>query len=200
MSMRVSASREVGAARWWRWVLGLGLLAVVVWSSPVQADGHEEGEGRSTQVTQGGPVVKTPSKVPSSIRALANGLARGIPAATLAEGLSGGGSPVRLNTESVTLAGEIEPVFHSANPITVVEEDSLRALGATIVSKLVLPPSLGISGAHQVTVLVPHLQIDAAADLPWVVAITPVDRGFVQVTSEGAALHQTPAANALGLH
>ena len=45
---------------------------------------------------------------------------------------------------------------------------------------------------------VPHLQIDAAAALPWVAAITPLDRGFVQVTSEGAALHGTPAANAAG--
>lgn len=44
MSGRLSAWRGGWRTGWRRWVLGLALLAVVVWSAPAQADGQEEGD------------------------------------------------------------------------------------------------------------------------------------------------------------
>jgi NAD(P)-dependent dehydrogenase (short-subunit alcohol dehydrogenase family) len=68
---------------------------------------------------------------------------------------------VRVNAD-----GKIELVFHAAGAIGAAEVQDLVALGADIVITLTSPAGL-------IQAWVPYQQVEAAAALPWVVAVTP---------------------------
>ena len=94
----------------------------------------------------------------------------------------------------VNAAGKIELVFHAAGAIGSAEERDLQALGADIVITLTSP-------AGMIQAWVPYLQVEAAAALPWVVAVTPPSYGEHNVgpnQSEGVALHTADVAQAQG--
>ena len=110
--------------------------------------------------------------------------------ARVAVDLSGLSNPlVRINA-----AGQIELVFHAAGVIGSAEEQDLRTLGADIVIVLTSP-------AGMIQAWVPYHQVDAAAALPWVVAVTPPAYGEHNVgpnQSEGTVLHNADLAQAQG--
>jgi hypothetical protein len=94
----------------------------------------------------------------------------------------------------VNAAGKIELVFHAAGAIGSAEERDLQALGADIVITLASP-------AGMIQAWVPYEQVEAAAALPWVVAVTPPAYGEHNVgpnQSEGVALHNADVAQAQG--
>jgi subtilase family protein len=91
----------------------------------------------------------------------------------------------------VTSSGAIELVLHAAKPTGPSEEADLENLGATIVSRLQLPPDSNLPPAGMIQAWVPYDKVEAAAALPWVVAVTPPSYGATDaITSEGVALHR----------
>ena len=78
----------------------------------------------------------------------------------------------------VSPSGDIELLFHATAATGPSEEASLQALGATIVTRLALPPGLNLPPVGMIQAWVPYEQVHAAAALPWVVAVTPPDYGF----------------------
>lgn len=132
------------------------------------------------------------SKVADSIRRLLGQ----INAASLA------GAPTDLSTLStgllhVSASGKIELVFHAAGAVGDAEVADLESLGAEIVAKLAWP---GLIQAW-----VPSGQVEAAAALSWVVAVTPPDYGETNphpnnpIDSEGVPLHNADLAQAQGI-
>jgi hypothetical protein len=98
----------------------------------------------------------------------------------------------------VNQAGKIELVFHAAGPVGDAEVRDLEALGADIVITLTSP-------AGMIQAWVPYQQVEAAAALPWVVAVTPPAYGDHNthpnnpINSEGVALHNADTAQAQGV-
>src|SRR5215467_4506569 len=102
--------------------------------------------------------------------------------------------------------GQLDVEFHSAAAVGASEAADLTALGATILATtadiqwpagITAPPNLGIIAARM-----PAANILTAAALNWVVAVTPVEQQKPDVgafVSEGTTLHNTTAANNLGL-
>ncbi len=72
----------------------------------------------------------------------------------------------------VTPAGDIELTFHAVNSTGLTEETDLEYLGAKIVDRLVIPEELGLPPAGMIQAWMPYEQIEAAASLPWVTAVT----------------------------
>jgi uncharacterized repeat protein (TIGR01451 family) len=105
----------------------------------------------------------------------------------------------------VSPSGDIELLFHATAATGPSEEASLQALGATIVTRLALPPGLNLPPVGMIQAWVPYEQVHAAAALPWVVAVTPPDYGFNDphpnnpINSEGVALHRANLAHAAGI-
>ncbi|MGH9280994.1 MAG: hypothetical protein ACRD12_23265, partial [Acidimicrobiales bacterium] len=98
--------------------------------------------------------------------------------------------------------GRIELSFHSAAPTGAAEEATLKALGATGIQTLSLPPSLGIR-TGMVTAFLPATKVAVAAALPWVGSVTTPSYGHVDVgsvNSEGVALHRADLAQAAGIN
>jgi subtilase family protein len=139
------------------------------------------------------------SKVPSIVEQLVIALDGALDAG--ARGVSGFSNGVL----HVSPDGKIELLFHATGPTGPTEEASLQAVGATIVTSLVLPPGLNLPPVGMVQAWVPYAQVHAAATLPWVVAVTPPDYGFVdshptnRIDSEGVALHRADQAHADGI-
>jgi hypothetical protein len=135
---------------------------------------------------------KTPSKLAGPVQRMLNDLAAtGAQRSTLARApvdLSALSNPlVRVNAD-----GKIELVFHAAGVIGSAEENDLLALGADIVVTLTSP-------AGMIQAWLPYQQVDAAAALPWVVAVTPPAYGEHNVgpnQSEGVVLHNADLAQA----
>lgn len=107
---------------------------------------------------------------------------------------------------SVTEDGQLELEFHSSTVVGDAEALALQNLGATILSStgniswpagVTPPPQLGV-----IAVRIPPSAVEQAAALPWVVAVTPVEKQPPDVgifLSEGVALHNTASANATGI-
>lgn len=97
----------------------------------------------------------------------------------------------------VSASGKIELVFHSAGAVGEAEVADLVSLGAEIMAKLAWP---GLIQAW-----VPYGQVEAAAALPWVVAVTPPDYGETNphpnnpINSQGVPLHNADLAQAQGI-
>lgn len=106
----------------------------------------------------------------------------------------------------VSTAGELELMFHAARAVGDPEEEDLKKLGARIVISTAdlrlpsgrrYPPNLGIIQAW-----VPHDRVEEAANLDWVVVVTPVedqppDTGDFE--SEGVVMHRADEAHAAGI-
>jgi hypothetical protein len=96
--------------------------------------------------------------------------------------------------------GTILLELHAAAPVGAAEEGDLLALGATIelsTASLAGPPGLGVIVAR-----IGAGEVAAAAALPWVVAVRPVERNPPDVgpnLSEGVDLHDADVAQASGI-
>jgi len=105
----------------------------------------------------------------------------------------------------ISPAGEIELLFHAAGPTGPQERADLEALGATIVDVLQVPPNLKIQPAGMIQAWIPYDKVEAAAALPWVVAVTPPGYGEPDphpvnpINSEGVGLHNADLAQAQGI-
>jgi uncharacterized repeat protein (TIGR01451 family) len=106
----------------------------------------------------------------------------------------------------VTAAGELDLEFHARGAVGDAEKADLVALGATILSTtadLVWPSGVQPpAGLGVITARISFSQVAAAAALPWVVAVTPVevnppDVGSFQ--SEGVVLHGADVAQQAGI-
>jgi hypothetical protein len=115
---------------------------------------------------------KPASKLPSIVEQLVNNIEQARHAGI--QDLSGLSNDVL----HVSPSGNIELLFHATAPTGPTEEASLQALGATIVTRLALPPGLNLPPVGMIQAWVPYKQVHAAAALPWVVAVTPPDYGF----------------------
>jgi len=115
---------------------------------------------------------KPASKLPSIVEQLVNNIKRALHAGT--QDVSGLSNDVL----HVSPSGDIELLFHATTATGPAEEVSLQALGATIVTRLALPPGLNLPPVGMIQAWVPYEQVHAAAALPWVVAVTPPDYGF----------------------
>jgi hypothetical protein len=140
---------------------------------------------------------KTPSKLAGSVQRMLSDLtalsAQRSSLARTAVDLSALSNPlVRVNA-----AGKIELVFHAAGAIGTTEVQDLQALGADIVITLTSP-------AGMIQAWVPYQQVEAAAALPWVAAVTPPaypehnPHPNNPIDSEGTALHNADVAQAQG--
>ena len=140
---------------------------------------------------------KTPSKLAGAVQRMLTDLsgtgAQRSSLARIAVDLSALSNPlVRVNAD-----GKIELVFHAAGAIGAAEVQDLLALGADIVITLTSPAGL-------IQAWVPYQQVEAAAALPWVVAVTPPAYGehnphpVNPIESEGTALHNADVAHAQG--
>ena len=138
---------------------------------------------------------KTPSKLAGPVQRMLNDLAA--TSAPSAQRSTLARAPVDLSALSnplvrVNADGKIELVFHAAGVIGSAEENDLLALEADIVITLTSP-------AGMIQAWVPYQQVDAAAALPWVVAVTPPTYGEHNVgpnQSEGVVLHNADLAQA----
>jgi hypothetical protein len=93
----------------------------------------------------------------------------------------------------------IHLVFHAAGTISAREAADLEALGAEIISQTdpsaELPAGIKLPEAWMIEVWIPLDQVETAAALDWVVAVTPHDPGAADphptnpTNSEGVALH-----------
>jgi hypothetical protein len=101
--------------------------------------------------------------------------------------------------------GLVELVFHAMVPTGRDEEASLEALGARIVNRYVPSPLLPLPEFGQIQAWLPLDSVAAAAELDWVVAITPPSYPEVNThptnptNSEGVALHNSDLAQAQGV-
>lgn len=105
----------------------------------------------------------------------------------------------------VTEDGQIEITVHSKTQTGESEELDLLALGARIVTVLILPPELNLQDVGMIQAWVPYDKIDEVADLSWVVAITAPGYGDVDthptnpINSEGVVFHNADIAQAQGI-
>jgi uncharacterized repeat protein (TIGR01451 family) len=127
--------------------------------------------------------------------------------AARAAGTMSRATAVRLSSPAleVTEDGQLEVEIHAARAVGAAESAVLASLGATVLvstgdirwpAGAAPPPTLGI-----LSVRIPSDRIRDAAALPWVVAVTPVEKQAPDVgafTSEGVLLHKTDQANTLG--
>ncbi|MDA0733403.1 MAG: S8 family serine peptidase [Chloroflexi bacterium] len=146
-------------------------------------------------IAQGTPPTNSPakalSKVPTIVMNTVDQLEKGEPLA----------SPWLVQS---SLDGRLRLEFHSANAVGDSEKEDLEKLGASIEKSSgdILwtqgaPPGLGVIAAW-----VPYQQVDAAARLPWVVAITPVEENTPDAgssLSEGVDLHNAAILHGLGI-
>jgi hypothetical protein len=153
-------------------------------------------------LAEGGPhpaeaQLKQPSKVADSVQRMLRDIDATAPPPALRQ------APVDLSALSsplvrVSPTGKIELVFHAAGPVGDAEERDLQALGADIVTRLTSPAGL-------IQAWVPYQQVETAAALPWVVAVTPPAYGEHNthpnnpINSEGVALHSADTAQAQGV-
>ena len=77
----------------------------------------------------------------------------------------------------VTPPGELELLLHAKSSTGPREVKQLEALGATIVARLQLPPELGLPPVGNIQAQIPWEKVEAVAELPWVVAVTPPNYG-----------------------
>jgi hypothetical protein len=141
--------------------------------------------------------VKQPSKIPDVVQQVLGQLdavAAQRLTARVAVDLSVLSNPlVRVNP-----AGKVELVFHAAGAVGEPEVRELEALGADIVITLKSP-------AGMIQAWVPYQQVQAAAALPWVVAVTAPaypehnTHPTNPINSEGVALHNADTAQAQGV-
>jgi hypothetical protein len=105
----------------------------------------------------------------------------------------------------VSESGEIDLLFHAASPTSEVQEADLIALGATILGRLRVPPELRLPPLGLIEARLPHDAVEAAAALPWVVAVTTPGYGEADphptnpINSEGVALHNADLLQAQGV-
>jgi hypothetical protein len=103
-------------------------------------------------------------------------------------------------------SGEIDLLFHAKTPIGEAEEQELERLGARIVARVEIAEGLPLPPAYMVQAWVPYDQVETAAALPWVVAVTPPDYGHVDphptnpINSEGVGLHNANQAHNRGVN
>ena len=121
---------------------------------------RDRGSGRSEAQD------KTPSKLAGAVlRMLTDLSATGAQRSSLAR-IAVDPSALSNPLVRVNADGKIELVFHAAGAIGAAEVQDLVALGADIVITLTSPAGL-------IQAWVPYQQVEAAAALPWVVAVTP---------------------------
>ncbi|MPY99823.1 MAG: hypothetical protein GEU97_17880 [Actinophytocola sp.] len=133
-----------------------------------------------------------PAKKPSKIAHVVREVARDAAAER-----SRGRSAARASNSMVrsTAEGLIEVTVHGKLPIDAARKGALRALGAKITAEPRNPAGIEMPRAFVVQALVPHDQLDKAARLGWVTAITPVERTQPDthptnpINSEGVAFH-----------
>ena len=103
-------------------------------------------------------------------------------------------------------SGEIELLFHAKTPIGEAEEQELERLGARIVARVEVAKGLPLPPAYMVQAWVPYDQVETAAALSWVVAVTPPDYGHVDshptnpINSEGVKLHKANQTHNRGVN
>jgi uncharacterized repeat protein (TIGR01451 family) len=107
------------------------------------------------------------------------------------------GRPSALSNDVIHVddEGRVELAFHSERKVGPAEEQSLQRLGAV---EVVLSPTIGV-----VQAFVPAANVEKAAALPWVAAVTAPGYGAVDVgsvTSEGVAFHRADLAQAAGIN
>jgi hypothetical protein len=138
--------------------------------------------------------LKKPSKLAHSVQRLLEVMAA---QPTLREA-PGGVSGLSTRLLHVSPSGKIELVFHAAAGIGQAEVKDLEALGADIVATLAFPTGM-------IQAWVPHDQVETAANLPWVVVVTPPEYGEVDphpnnpIDSEGVPLHNADVAHTHGI-
>ena len=190
---------------WRRYRIGFGTstlsLAVIACAGLASCGG--EGPPSSGSGLTGEAIVplpdgmRQPSKIANVVEQM--GQAAGLRAAT---GRSMGTLSNRLL--QVSQAGEIEVVVHARHVIGRTQEGELIALGGRIAARLGAPAMATMPAAGIVDVWLPHNMIEKAAQLPWVVAITPPAYPEPDITSEGVAqlnadLAQAQAINGTGV-
>ncbi len=99
--------------------------------------------------------------------------------------LAGGGTAVYDDMlPAVDHEGRIQLEFHAAGAVGSTEKADLESLGAIVelsTGDLVL--SDGLEGLGVIVAWIPYSQVEAAAALPWVVVVRPVDRAPPDVVS-----------------
>lgn len=167
------------------WISKLGaacLLPAVLWALAVEA-GAQAGPSKVSYLAQ------------RMIRECRQAAARGVRDL----------SPMSSALVHVNRSGLIELSFHALDPTGPSEEEDLRALGATIVSRLEIPPELRMPPAGIIEAWVPYDRVMEAAALPWVAAVTPPSYGVTNnhpvnpINSEGVALHNADVAQTQGI-
>lgn len=92
--------------------------------------------------------------------------------------------------------GELELEFHSAGRVGPAQMADLTALGATILlstGEVIAAPGPSPLGPQIIVARIAHCQVEAAAALPWVAAVQPVERtppdraGSTDTADPGAA-------------
>ena len=84
------------------------------------------------------------------------------------------------NLVTVNAQGELDLEFHSAGPVGLAQRADLTALGATILlstgeTPAVPGPSSSL-GPQIIVARIAHAKVEAAACLPWVAAVRPVEK------------------------
>jgi hypothetical protein len=100
----------------------------------------------------------------------------------------------------VSPVGEIEVVVHARTTITAAQEAQLIALGGRIAARLDPPAMSHMPIAGMVHVWLPHDALDKAAQLPWVVAITPPEYPQPDIVSEGVTQLRADIAQSQGVN
>jgi hypothetical protein len=153
-------------------------------------------------IAAGGPTradaqLKQPSKIADSVHRVLQDI-EGMSSQTFAARVAVDLSALSNALVRVNAAGKIELVFHAAGPTGAAEVRDLEALGADIVITLTSP-------AGMVQAWVPYQQVETAAALAWVVAVTPPSypehnpHPNNPINSEGVALHRADVAQAQGV-
>src|SRR5262249_30565002 len=100
----------------------------------------------------------------------------------------------------VSALGEIEVEVHARNLIGLTQEAQLVGLGGRISARLGPSAISGMPIAGVVDVWLPHDMIQQAAQLDWVVAITPPGYPEPDIVSEGVAQLRANTAQSQGIN
>lgn len=145
------------------------------------------------------PVKESPSKIPHIVKLAVSKATDAAAASRIGSAASSDGI-VRISAE-----GDIELTFHAMGQVGAAEEADLEALGAILMFTISKPPILDFPAVGMIQAWIPYDQVEAAAELDWVVAVTPPGYGATDthpinpIESEGVPLHFADLAHAAGI-
>jgi hypothetical protein len=149
---------------------------------------------------------KRPSKIPYVVQSRVDAIAElrrddSAEALSAAQAASLSDRLIRVDREA-----RLEVLLHAAGPVDRTEAIQVRELGGEVVldtAQLRFPDGSSLPGGLGVMqAWIPHDRMAAAAELPWVVAITTAEEGEPDTgsfTSEGTALHAATVAHTNGI-